>query len=188
MFMPATRTDWTVEMLDALEDDGQRYELIDGELFVTPSPSDAHQLVAGEFAFQLRRYLGGTRFGRVVTAPIDVRRGDRTRNRVQPDVLVLRLRDGLRPAYPYELRDLALIIEVSSPGSVRLDYEIKRELYIREGVGEYWVVEPLARHVTRWRSGDSSGELLVDTITWTMPGLSMPMTVSLPHLFADALD
>ena len=47
MAMPATHTDWTVEMLDALPDDGQRYEIIDGELFVTPSPSDVHQYVVG---------------------------------------------------------------------------------------------------------------------------------------------
>ena len=43
MGMPATRVDWTVEMVDALPDDGQRYELIDGELFVTPAPAEPHQ-------------------------------------------------------------------------------------------------------------------------------------------------
>ena len=188
MVMPATRTDWTVDMLDALEDDGQRYELIDGELFVTPSPTDVHQLVAGEFAYRLRHYLDGTRFGRVVTAPIDVRRGDRTRNRVQPDVLVLRLRDGNRPAYPYDLQDLMLIIEVSSPGSVRLDYQIKRELYLREGVGEYWIADPVARNVTRWRTGEASGELLTGDISWTIAGLATQMTLLLPQLYVDALD
>jgi Uma2 family endonuclease len=188
MVMPATRTDWTVDMLDALEDDGQRYELIDGALFVTPSPTDIHQLVVFEIAHRLHNYLSGARFGRVVTAPIDVRCGDRTRNRVQPDVLVLRLHDGNRPTYPYELRDLTLIIEVSSPGSVRLDFQIKRELYLREGVCEYWIADPLARNVTRWRTGGESGELLADDISWMMPGMATPMTLVLSQLFADTLD
>jgi len=57
MAMPATRTDWTVEMLDALPDDGQRHEIIDGELFVTPAPSDVHQYVAGELYARLLAYL-----------------------------------------------------------------------------------------------------------------------------------
>ncbi len=48
MAMPATHVEGTVDMLDALEDDGQRCELIDGELFVTPAPADIHQLVVGE--------------------------------------------------------------------------------------------------------------------------------------------
>jgi Uma2 family endonuclease len=50
MVMPVARADWTVEMLDALPEDGQRYELIDGELFVTPAPSNDHQLVVTALA------------------------------------------------------------------------------------------------------------------------------------------
>ena len=50
MGMPAAPANWTVDMLDALPDDGQRYEIIDGELFVTPAPSDVHQLVVGAFS------------------------------------------------------------------------------------------------------------------------------------------
>ena len=56
MVMPAPHTEWTVEMLDALPDDGQRCELIDGELFVTPAPSDDHQLVVGALGARLRAY------------------------------------------------------------------------------------------------------------------------------------
>ena len=78
-------------MVDALEDDGQRYELIDGELFVTPSPVDLHQLVVGELHARLRDYLRAYRVGKPMVSPSDVRRGDRTRNRVQPDVFVVRV-------------------------------------------------------------------------------------------------
>ena len=53
MGMPATTSDWTVDMLDALPEDGQRHEIIDGELFVTPSPGEAHQDVVGALHWRL---------------------------------------------------------------------------------------------------------------------------------------
>ena len=120
MAMPAALVDWTVDMLDELPDDGQRYEIIDGELFVTPSPRDVHQFVVGELYGRLREYLRGSGLGKPVMSPSDVRRGDRKRNRVQPDVYVMRLNDGKRPEYPYEIHDLLLIAEVASPSNPRL--------------------------------------------------------------------
>jgi Uma2 family endonuclease len=95
--MPAVHANWTVEMLDALPDDGHRYEIIDGELYVTPTPSDVHQLVIGEFFTRLHAYLRQSQLGRAMISPADVRRGDRARNRVQPDVFAVRLVDGKRP-------------------------------------------------------------------------------------------
>src|ERR1035437_10634842 len=91
MGMPAAIHDWTVDMLDALPDDGQRYEIIDGELFVTPSPGESHQDIAGALGRRLHQYLAGHGVGKTMISPSDVRRGDRTRNRVQPDVFVVRL-------------------------------------------------------------------------------------------------
>ena|ERR1041384_6504811 len=64
MAMPATHADWTVDMLDELPDDGKRYEIIDGEVFVTPSPRYAHQFVVGELYARLRAYLKPTRLDR----------------------------------------------------------------------------------------------------------------------------
>src|SRR6185437_16845984 len=106
MAMPAVRTDWTVEMLDELPDDGNRYEVIDGELFVTPAPSDVHQLIVTELVARLHFYLQRSVVARVLTSPSDVRRPDRERNRVQPDVFVVKLTDGRRPPYPFDLTDL----------------------------------------------------------------------------------
>ena len=187
MAMPATHTEWTVEMVDALEDDGQRYELIDGELFVTPAPAEIHQLVVGELHARLREYLLRTRTGKALISPADVRRGDRARNRVQPDVFVLRLTDGKRPPYPYELSDLLLAVEVSSPSNPRLDFHTKRELYLNEGVAEYWVINPEARNVSRWRGRNDPGELLSETVTWQPEAAGEPFVLSLPQFFEDAL-
>ena len=85
--------------------------------------------------------------GNAMISPADIRRGDRTRNRVQPDDFVVRLVGGSRPAYPYELADLLLAVEIVSPSNPILDYQVKRDLYLREGVVEYWVINLCAeRH------------------------------------------
>ena len=190
MVMPvhADRTDWTVDELDALEDDGQRYEIIDGVLFVTPAPRDPHQAVVLEFAARLRDYVRTGKVGKTRTSPSDVRRGDRTRNRVQPDVLVMRLVDGKRPAYPYAVHDLALIVEVLSPSTFRVDTEIKRDLYMREGAGEYWIVDADARTVVRWRADADQGVLFSDSIEWHLNGMAATLRLDLHDLFAEALD
>lgn len=187
MGMPAAVTSWTVDMLDALEDDGQRYEIIDGQLFVTPAPSDVHQLVVLELATRLSAYLRPASLARVMTAPADVRKPDRKRNRVQPDVFVVRLTDGKRPPYPYDLSDLLLTIEVESPGNPELDYRVKRALYLTHGVPEYWVVNAVAQIVSRFRSVDDPGEVFGQRITWHPAGMAEPLVIDLPALFADAL-
>lgn len=186
MAMPSPRPDWTVDMVDALDDDGQRYELIDGELFVSPSPIDLHQFVVGELYALLREYLRDCFVGKPMVSPSDVRRGDRTRNRVQPDVFVIRVTDGERPPYPYELHDLLLAVEVASPSSRRLDYHIKRELYLREGVGEYWVIDPDARSVLRWLGKSDPGEILSERVEWHAPGSARPFVLELEQFFAEA--
>lgn len=187
MGMPAAHANWTVEMLDALPDDGQRYEIIDGELWVTPAPSDVHQLVAVRFWRRLDDYLRPTPFARAMISPLDVRRGDRTRNRVQPDVFALRLRNGERPPYPYHLSDLLLAIEVASPSNPILDYQVKRELYLTNGVPEYWIVNADARLVSRWRSSADPDEEFSRTISWHPPQMPAPLVIDLPELFAEAL-
>ena len=187
MAMPATRTDWTVEMLDALPDDGQRYEIIDGELFVTPAPSDVHQYVVGELHFQLLQYLRRSGVGHPVMSPADVRREDRRRNRVQPDIFVVRVRDAKRPAYPFDLTDLLLAVEVESPSNPRYDYQTKRLLYLNSGVPDYWIVSPSARVISRWRRPEDPGEILSEQLTWHPTGMTTPFVVDLPHFFAEAL-
>ena len=187
MGMPATICDWTVDMLDALPDDGQRYEIIDGELFVTPGPGEFHQDIVGALYRRLHEYLVGHGVGQALVSPADVRRGDRRRNRVQPDDLVVRLSDGKRPTYPYELHDLLLAVEVVSPSNPILDYQVKRDLYLREGVGEYWVINPDARNVARWRGRDDPGDVLSKEVVWNLEGMPAPFVLDLAEFFADAL-
>ena len=189
MAMPAVvRTDWTVDMLDALPDDGQRYEIIEGELFVTPSPEYPHQFVLGELHARVHAYLRGSSVGRVLFSPSDVRRDPRSRNSVQPDLFVIRLDQGLRPAYPFGLDDLLLAVEVASPGNPRYDYHTKRTLYLSSGVREYWVVNADARNISRWQGRDDPGEVLSRTISWQPVGMEQPLGIDIEQLFNEALD
>lgn len=187
MAMPSVQMEWTVEMLDALPDDGQRYEIIDGALFVTPAPSDVHQLVVGTLYARLRAYMRPSHAGRAFASPADVRRGDRRRNRVQPDVFVVRLMDNERPPYPFDLADLLLAVEVESPSNPAYDYQTKRELYLGNGVPEYWIVNPLARTIARWRGVAEPAELLVGRLEWQPAGMTEPFVLVLDEFFEDAL-
>ena len=186
MGMPAVHTDWTVDMLDALPDDGQRYELIDGELFVSPSPNLQHQYIVLRLSARLDAYLRGRGVGRVVASPSDVRRGDRKRNRVQPDIHVTGYENGERPDYPYELSKLLFVIEVVSPSNPRYDHETKRDLYLREGVPLYWIIDPPTQTVTVWRRLDAPPEIAAERVEWWPAGASEPFVLDIPEFFADA--
>ncbi|MEO7083260.1 MAG: Uma2 family endonuclease [Gemmatimonadaceae bacterium] len=129
----------------------------------------------------------GTGVGRAVFSPSDVRREDRRRNRVQPDVFVVRVVDGKRPAYPFDQSDLLLVVEVESPSTARYDYQKKRMLYLNAGVREYWIVSPKARTVSRWRRAEDPGEVLTQEIRWHPLGATNPLIIDVPASFAEAL-
>ena len=177
MGMPATQTHWTVDMVHALPDDGNRYEIIDGELLVTPAPSFDHQDAAFQLAKRLDAYLAIYRVGHMFMAPTDVVFDARTL--VQPDVVVVPLIAGKRPRTQAEAGKPLLAVEIVSPGSARTDRVRKRELYQREGVPEYWIVDPDARVIERWRPEDSRPEILVNRIGWQPAGAAEPMTIEL---------
>jgi Uma2 family endonuclease len=185
--MPAVRVDWTVEMLDDLPDDGNRYELIDGELFVTPAPSNWHQLVVGALYTRLSAYLRPSTVARAMLSPADVRRDDWNRNRVQPDVFAVQLINGVQPEYPYKLTDLLLCVEVESPSHAAYDYQTKRRLYLESGIPEYWIVSPDARTFARWRGASGDADLLTTRLAWHLVGMPEPLVIDLPEFFVDAL-
>lgn len=134
--------DWfTADDLDSLPDDGNRYELVDGELLVTPSPNVRHQNVVGELFVALRLALPAGR--RVLMAPMDVRFGPR--RQVQPDLLVVR-DEGL-DAVRVESVPL-LVVEVLSRGTRSRDQVTKRRVYEQAGVPSYWIVDPKQPTVT----------------------------------------
>jgi Uma2 family endonuclease len=132
---------FTVHDLEAFPDDGNRYELIDGALLVSPAPGTEHQVVALELAVRLReRCPAGMR---TLVAPFAVRPSDAVE--LQPDVLVTREVDLTRKNLPVAP---LLAVEVLSPSSVLTDFNNKKAAYQRLGVPSYWVVDPLDPSLT----------------------------------------
>lgn len=187
MGMPATTPiRWTAEMVRALPSDRNRYEVIDGELYVTPSPALRHQYAAGELYYLLRLYLSEHPIAQAVSAPSDVEFD--WQNMVEPDVFVLPLVKGRRPRSVEEAESLLLAVEVLSPSSARSDRNSKRKLYQRFRVPQYWIVDLDARVVERWRPDDERPEILTDAVDWQPDAIRPPFVVDLPAFFARVCD
>jgi len=180
MAMPATIRRWTAADVRAMPDDGQRYEVIRGELFVTPAPASSHQLVSARLFAQLTTYLASV--GRPDTAlysPADISWG--THTLVQPDIFVFP--PGELTARWSDLRTLLLAVEILSPSSVRADRFVKRTLYQQQGVATYWVVDPSARNVEVWRLGDETARVETTSLAWQVAPDAPLLTIDLPVLF-----
>ncbi|MBK6845135.1 MAG: Uma2 family endonuclease [Gemmatimonadetes bacterium] len=175
-----SRRDWTVDEVRALPDDGNRYEVIDGELLVTPAPSWLHQQAAMEFLFLVRPYAHRCALDCYI-APAEV--AFSPRRSVEPDLFVVPRMDGRRATHFEEVQRLVLAVEVISPSSARADRYRKRHLYQSEDVPEYWIVDPDARFVERWRPGDDAPEILVESLAWTPQEDVEPLVIDLAALF-----
>lgn len=146
---------FTVDDLEAMPDDGKRYELIDGMLVVSPAPGRRHQRAVLLLSMALEeRCQPGLE---VLPAPFAVRPS--TTTELQPDVLVAReddLTEKMLPAAP------VLAVEVLSPSSVINDMNNKKAAYERMGVASYWVVAPQAPSITVFELADGHYELIAE--------------------------
>lgn len=186
MAMPYPETEWTLEMVHALPDDGNRYELLDGELLVSPTPSLLHQRVLVELYDRVRPYVQSLGGHETLFAPVAVQFS--LRRELQPDLLVMPLKDGLKVKQFTDVGRLLLAVEVLSPSTLRNDRYKKRVVYQQEGVPEYWVVDPASRLVERWRPEDAAPEVLLDALEWKPDASKEPLTIDLQKLFRDAID
>jgi Uma2 family endonuclease len=186
MAMPAQHTEWTVDMVRALPDDGNRYEVIDGELFVTPSPSLVHQRAVFELLDLLRPYVKSHGIGEALASPADVIVYG-PRKFVQPDLFVLPLVDGAPIRAWTDVGRLLLAVEVLSPSTERVDRGRKRILYRDKAVPEYWVIDADARTIERSRMDDFAVEILTDSLEWHPDPNVPPLTIDLPAYFNHVL-
>jgi Uma2 family endonuclease len=185
MGMPAQETEWTAEMARALPDDGKRYEVLDGELFVTPAPSWDHQGVVGRLHLLLAPYVEAHGLGWAMLSPADIEFSPR--RLVQPDLFVVPTAER-RPRDWRDVKTLLLAVEVLSPGTARADRLRKRVIYQEQRVPEYWIVDPDARVVERWRPDDERPEILAGVLRWQPRDDVAPLDIDLVALFAKALD
>jgi len=177
--------DWTAEMAMALPDDGNRYEVLDGELFVTPAPRLRHQEALVRLFEEIKPFVTTHRLGWMFWSPADIRFSPR--RLVQPDLFVVPWRDGGKPSAWTEVKSLLLAVEVLSPSTAHADRLRKRLIYQDEGVPEYWIVDLDARLVERWRPGDLRPEIVDGTLEWQPRAEIDPLRVDLQVLFEDVL-
>lgn len=191
MSMPAIRPRrWTLAEVERLVDERQglspRYELVDGELLVTPAPSGRHQRLLLDLAVRLREYLSRERIGEVRLGPCELKL--ETGQRFEPDLFVVLASAGRRPpANDASIRPL-LICETLSPGSSRHDRLTKRRSFQRNNVPDYWVMDDDAQAFEVWHPADERAALIDERLVWHPDGASAGFELDVKEFFAAAED
>lgn len=187
MGMPAIRRRWTTAEVRDLMDESRkwpRYELISGELIVTPAPGAAHQVAVIEIVRLILPYLEQQEVGITLTPPADLELQPGTIT--QPDIFVVPRNPtpaaDARPTWK-DITSLLLAVEIISPSSIRVDRVDKRDLYMEGGVAEYWIVDLDARILERWIPTRQTPEVLRTSLEWLPPGAATPLTIDLAELF-----
>jgi len=179
--MPVAETAraWTLDDLYALPDDGNKYELIRGELFVTPAPTLEHESILARLTRILDPYVAAHNLGLIFRARAALRfKG----SEAEPDLMVR------RPTAADQTWETApppsLLVEVLSPSTRRRDRKEKRDFYLDAGVAEYWIVDPEAKAITAIRRGEPD-TLNRETVRWWPQGVAEPLDVVFTELFGD---
>ncbi len=148
----------TYDDLQLLPNDGKRYETIDGELFVTPAPNFAHQIVVTNLVYYLLAFLKDHPLGRVIVSPFDVVFSQF--DVVEPDILYI---SNARASVITEKNAQGspdLVVEVLSQSTKKVDRTTKLKLYARYGVEEYWIIDPDGISAEIYRRANGSLELV----------------------------
>lgn len=168
---------WTIEELDRLPEDGNTYEVVRGELFVTPPPSVTHEVAVSRLSCMLHAYVAEQRLGLVFHPRAVVRRiGSQT----EPDLYVSEYRgdtDWAKTPTPL------LVVEVSSRSTWRRDLNQKRAYYLEDvGVSEYWMVDRESRAI-RVARPDTDDIVFETVLRWHPAGASVPLDIEIARLF-----
>jgi Uma2 family endonuclease len=132
--------DWTYSDYCRIPDDGNRYEIIAGVLYMAPSPEAIHQDIVLSIGRLLATYISDSRAGKVYVAPLDVELEKKMV--VQPDLLVLLQENSYKRTSGHIIGAPDLVVEIASPPTTFYDRRQKYLAYERAGVKEYWLVEP----------------------------------------------
>lgn len=182
MLMATSTSAWTLAELDRLPDDGNTYELIDGELFVTPAPSPAHEQLVAVLLEILGPYVWSHGLGRVHTPHAVVRNEE---EQVEPDLMVR----PVMPVLPEKWAEMPapfLVVEILSRTTFRRDHEQKRAFYLRNGVAEYWIVDRWSRTI-RVIGRDAEDFIADSLLEWKPDGANEPLRIDVTEYFDEAL-
>jgi Uma2 family endonuclease len=173
--------EWTLEELHRLPDDGNKYELVRGELFVTPAPSPEHERLAVVLTDILIDYVRREKLGRVFHPRSVVRFQG---SEVEPDVMV---RPWTEHSTSWEEAPAPLlVIEILSDVTRRRDRGPKREFYLAARVAEYWIVDAETRTI-QVVQGETEDVVATGSITWRPSGAVDPLTFDVQSMFRDAI-
>ncbi len=171
---------FTVDILDQLPDDGNRYEVVHGELLVTPAPRAWHEVVVARLIHALSAYLELEPVGTVLGSRGDIVLGPSIK--FEPDVFVVPTSE-MRALDWKAMRHLLLIAEVLSPSSARFDRFTKRVEFQRQGIPLYWVVDAEAQVVEEWVPGAERPVVQQKQLVWHPVGARQPFELALGWLF-----
>jgi Uma2 family endonuclease len=165
----------TYDDLRAMPEDGHRYELIYGEIVMSPSPRTKHQRALRQLMERLERFVTANQLGEVFFAPLDVKFS--MHSVVQPDLFFVRRERVEIVTDDYVDGAPDLIVEVLSPSNRMQDLVRKAALYADHGVAEYWIVDPESEKigVNVWRDGQYVAASTEDGIARSvvLPGLEL---------------
>ncbi len=179
MVAPNTATKFTYEDYKHTPDD-TRYELIDGDLIMAPAPNLGHQGIDMDLGSALNAFVKERGLGKVFSAPCDVLLSNT--DVVQPDLLfVSREREHILLGGVNVQGAPDLVVEILSPSTEGRDRTVKRALYARHGVSEYWLADPAAQTITVMLLGEGGFEVeavygMGQTLTSpTLPGFEVDL-------------
>lgn len=183
MAMPALeQRRWTAaEVQNLPEEPGKRFECVDGELLVSPSPILAHQIALALLMTALNDYARQGQRALILPAPLDYVLD--TYTVVQPDITVVPTPAGRAPTRDEVPESAVLFVEILSPSTARYDRVVKRRRYQREGV-EYWIVDVESRVIERWLATDERPEVLTEQLTWRLEGHPDEFVIDVQDYFA----
>ncbi|MBW0000086.1 MAG: Uma2 family endonuclease [Verrucomicrobia bacterium] len=175
----------TVEHYRMLPETGPRYQLVNGDLYMSPAPNRYHQVISRNLEFILMQYLEAQPLGELYDAPFDVYLSDV--DVFQPDIaIVLNRNRGILTAAGAEGAP-DFVVEILSPKTRKLDLEQKRRVYAREGVTELWIIDPDPQTVTVYRfAEDAEHPVMVKRATETLGSPLLPgLAVDLNRVFRE---
>jgi Uma2 family endonuclease len=181
MSVAAATKRWTLEEVHSLPDDGNKYELVRGDLFVTPPPNQEHETIASRLTDILAPHVRAHGLG-LVYRPRAVFRYKESE--VEPDLMVRQPPRGRKEEWenaPFPI----LIVEILSDSTRRRDRNQKREFYVDAEIPEYWIVDPAQRNITVVRPG-AEDFVASESLAWTPPGASQPLTLPVSSVFGTA--
>ena len=182
MHMPSQVRRWTIADLDSIADDGNTYEIIGGELFVTPPPTDSHETIAARLGRIVDPYVEAHGLGLVYRPRAVIQIDEHAQ--VEPDLMVRQPQSS--PDATWRTAPLpTLVVEVASDSTRRRDRMHKRTFYTDIGIPEYWIVDGEDRSIRIVRAGRED-VVARDEYAWH-PGATNALTLRVAEVFGPKL-